>query len=206
MDEYWRALSQEMKPRFNEISMYLIGVSFCWLFLFHPEFREGFFMFFSGFGSMSPFFVALGLIETGGLALCIAHVFINREKSVIEKGLMGWFVFGVSGVTSFFVGAETLNSRSSFMMILVTWNILTSVLMLLQMGMQKYDISDENASSVEIISTTAILFAVLLLADQYFRLSWAMILSVGIFYSTSVVITAIWLVNYFDLHLINITK
>ena len=206
MDEYWKALSQEMKPRFQEISLYLIGLSFCWLILFHPEFREGFFMFFSGFGSMSPFFVALGLIETGGLALCIAHVFINREKSVIEKGLMGWFVFGVSGVTSFFVGAETLNSRSSFMMILVTWNILTSVLMLLQMGMQKYDISDENASSVEIISTTAILVAVLFLADQYFHLSWAMILSVGIFYSTSIVITAIWLVNYFDLHLFNFTK
>jgi hypothetical protein len=206
MNEYWKALSQEMKPRFHEISMYLIGLSFCWLFLFRPEFREGFIMFFSGFGSGSPYFVALGLIETGGLVLCIAHVFINREKLALEKALMGWFVLGVSGVASFFVGAETLNSRSSFMIILVTWNILTSVLLLLQMGMQKYDISDENASSVEIIATTVILFVVLFLADRYFHLTWAMILSVCIFYSTSIVITTIWLVNYIDLHLLNILK
>ena len=29
--------------------MYLIALSFVWLFLFHPELRQGFFMFFSGF-------------------------------------------------------------------------------------------------------------------------------------------------------------
>jgi hypothetical protein len=85
MDEFRNTISQELKPRFHELSMYLIALSFCWLFLFHPELRRGFFIFFSGFGSMSPFFVALGFIVTAGLLLSLVHVFINRKKSALEK-------------------------------------------------------------------------------------------------------------------------
>ncbi len=206
MDEFWNTFSQQMKPRFHEISMYLIALSFCWLFLFHPELRQGYFMFFSGFESMSPYFVVLGLTVTGGLLLSLVHVFIKRKKLGFEKAIMGWFVLGTSGVTNFFVGVEMLTSRSSIMMILVVWNILMSVLMLIQMGLQKYDVSDEEASFLEVFVTTAILLVILLAADLYLRLSWAMTLSICIFYSTFIVFIATWTVNYFDLQLPNILK
>jgi hypothetical protein len=206
MDEFWNTLSQQMKPRYHEISIYLIALSFCWLFLFHPEFRQGFFIFFSGFGSMSPFFVALGLIVTAGLFLSLVNVFIKRKKSALEKAIMGWFVLSVSVVASFFVGVEMLNSRSSIKMILVVWNILMSVLLLLQMGTQKYDVIDEDAPFVEIFATTAILFIVLYIADLYLRLSWAMTLSISIFYSTFIVFIITWIVYYFDLQLPAILK
>jgi len=206
MDEFWKSLSQQMKPRFHEISLYLIALSFCWIFLFHAEFRQGFFIFFSGFGSMSPYFVTLGLIVTSGLLLSLVHVFIKRNKSALEKALMGWFVLGVSGVASFFAGVETLTSRSSIVKILVIWNILMSVFLLLQMGMHDYDVSDENASSVEVFATTAILIIILLSADLYLRLSWAMTLSISIFFSTFIVFIYSWIVNYFDLQLPDILK
>ena len=206
MDEFWKSLSQQMKPRFHEISLYLIALSFCWIFLFHAEFRKGFFIFFSGFGSMSPYFVTLGLIVTSGLLLSLVHVFIKRNKSALEKALMGWFVLGVSGVASFFAGVETLTSRSSIVKILVIWNILMSVFLLLQMGMHDYDVSDENASSVEVFATTAILIIILLSADLYLRLSWAMTLSISIFFSTFIVFIYSWIVNYFDLQLPDILK
>ncbi len=206
MDEFWNTFSQQMKPRFHEISIYLIALSFCWLFLFHPELRQGYFMFFSGFESMSPYFVVLGLTVTGGLLLSLVHVFIKRKKLGFEKAIMGWFVLGTSGVTNFFVGVEMLTSRSSIMMILVVWNILMSVLMLIQMGLQKYDVSDEEASFLEVFVTTAILLVILLAADLYLRLSWAMTLSICIFYSTFIVFIATWTVNYFDLQLPNILK
>ena len=106
MNEFWNALSQQLKPRFHEISMYLVALSFCWLFLFHPELRLGYFMFFSGFKSMSPFFVALGLIVTGGLLLSLVHVFIKRKKLALEKAIMGWSILGISSVTSFFLGLK----------------------------------------------------------------------------------------------------
>jgi hypothetical protein len=148
---------------------------------------------------MSPFFLVLGLIVTGGLLLSLIHVFTKRKKLALEKAVMGWSILGISGVASFFVGAEMLTSRLSIMMILVVWNILMSVLMLLQMGLQKYDVSDENASFVEVFVTTAILFVILLFSDLYLRLSWAVTLSICISYSTFIVFITTWIVNYFDL-------
>ena len=186
--------------------MYLIALAFCWLLFFHPELRFGYYMFFTGFESMSPFFVALGLIVTGGLLLSLIHVFIKRKKLALEKAIMGWSVLGLSGVTSFFVGTEMLTSRSSIMVTLVVWNILMSVLLLLQMGMQKYDISDEDASFMEVLITTVILFVILFSADLYFHLSWATTLSICIFYSTFIVFITTWIINYFDLQLPDILK
>jgi hypothetical protein len=65
MNEFWNSFSRQMKPRFHEISLYLIALSFCWLLYFHPELRLGYYLLFSGFESMSPFFIFLGLVATG---------------------------------------------------------------------------------------------------------------------------------------------
>ena len=119
---------------------------------------------------------------------------------------MGWSVLGLSGVTSFFVGTEMLTSGSSTMAILVTWNILMSVLILFQMGMQKYDVSDENVSFMEVFITTAVLIVILFLADLYLHLSWAVTLSLCIFYSTFIVFITTWAISYFDLQLPDILK
>jgi hypothetical protein len=113
MNEFWNTLSQQLKPRFHEITLYLIALAFCWLLYFHPELRFGYFVFFTGFETMSPLFIALGLIVTGGLLLSLIHVFIKRKKFALEKTIMGWSILGLSGVTSFFVGTEMITSRSS---------------------------------------------------------------------------------------------
>jgi hypothetical protein len=206
MQEFWNTLSQQLKPRFHELSMYLIAFAFCWVFVFHPEFRLGFYMLFSGFESMSPLFLALGLIVIGGILLSLTHAFIKRKKSATEKAIMGWFVLGTSGVTSFFLGAETLHSRSTIMMIFAVWNILMSVFLLLQMGSLKSNISDREATLAEVFITTVILVIILLAVDLYLRLSWAETLSICIFYSTSIVFITAWIFNYFDLQTPDIQK
>src|SRR6266498_4117290 len=206
MREFWNSLTQQMKPRFHEISTYLIALSFCWLLIFHPELRYGYYMLFTGFETMSPFFLALGLIVTVGLVLSLIHAFIKRKKLAIEKALMGWSILGISGVASFLVGAEMLPSRSSIVTILVTWNILMSVVLLMQMGSQKYEISDDEASFAEVIVTTVVLMAVLVISDLYLHLSWAMTLSICIFYSTSIVFITTWVMNYFNLQIPDFLK
>jgi hypothetical protein len=74
------------------------------------------------------------------------------------------------------------------------------------MGMQRYEVSDDDASFVEVIVTTVILVIVLLLSDLYLRLSWAMTLSICIFYSTSIVFIITWVINHFDLPIPDILK
>lgn len=195
-----------MKPRFHEISTYLIALSFCWLFIFHPELRQGYYLLFTGFETMSPFFLALGLIVTAGLLLSLIHAFTKRKKLAFEKAIMGWSILGISSVASFLVGTEMLPSRSSIMTILVTWNILMSIVLLMQMGSQKYEISDDEASFAEVIVTTVILVVILLVSDLYLRLSWAMTLSICIFYSTLIVFITTWVIHYFDLQIPDLLK
>jgi len=206
MNEYWNTFSQQLRPRFHEITLYLIALAFCWLLFFHPELRFGYFLFITGFESLSPLFIGLGLIVTGGLLLSLIHVFIKRKKFALEKAIMGWSVLALCGMTSFVVGSELLVSRSSSMMILVVWNILMSVLLLFQMGSQQYDISDENASFAEVLAATAVLFVILFFADRYLRFSWATTFSICIFYSTFIVFITTWIVNYFDLQIPDFLK
>jgi hypothetical protein len=195
MREYWSIFSQQFKPRLHEISAYLIALSFCWLLIFHPEFRHGFYMFFSGFGSMSPFFIALGLIVTGGLLLSLIHVFTRRKKSATEKFLIGWFVLGTCSVVSFVLASEMLLLRSPIVIILPAWNIVMSVVLLFQMAASKYDLLDEDASFREVIISTALLVVILSFSDLYLHLSWAMSLSFCIFYSTSIVFLVIRMIH-----------
>jgi len=201
MREIIHSLFPQVRPKLHEVSAYLIALSFCWVFLFHNELRQGFILFFSGFGSFSPFFLALGLAFVAGLLLSLAHPFMSRKKTPLEKGLMVWFVMGLSGVVSFFIGIELLSFRSSNFMVLPIWNIIMSVLLLIQMGRQKYDMSDEDASFLEIFGTTIVLVVILLLTDFYLRLSWAMTLSVCIFYSTTILYLYDWILKYFRLRL-----
>jgi len=92
------------------------------------------------------------------------------------------------------------------MTIIVTWNILMSIVLLMQMGSQKYEISDDEASFAEVIVTTVILVVILLVSDLYLCLSWAMTLSICIFYSTLIVFTTTWVIHYFDLQIPDLLK
>lgn len=201
MWEYFEILSQQLKPRFSEVTVYLIALSFCWLFIFHPELRFGYYMFFTGFESLSPLFLFLGLVVTAGLLLSLIHVFMERKKLAIEKTVMGWAILGVSSVASFLTGVEMLPAKSAIMPVLITWNILMSLFTMVQMAMQKYDISDENASLREILAVTAVLVVILVLSDLYLRFSWATTLSLCIFYSTVVVFVTTWVIYRFNVQI-----
>jgi len=91
-------------------------------------------------------------------------------------------------------------------LVMVAWNILMSILLLLQMGAQKFEVSDDDASISEVIATTVTLVIILLISDLYFRLSWAVTLSICIFYSTSVAMIITWAINYFDSQIPDVMK
>lgn len=158
-------------------------------------------MIFSGFGSLSPYFILVGLILALGVLLSLGHAFIQRKKSSYEKYIMGWFVMAASSLASFAVGVEMLPARASLMLALPVWNMLIGVLMLFQMGFQKYDVGDEDASPQAVWATTGILLVILLLADWGLQLSWAMVLSLAIFYATTVVFVVSWFIRYFRIQL-----
>jgi len=205
MREYWNNLSQNIKPFFHELSAYLIALAFCWLFFTHIELRQGLFIFFSGFESWSPFFIFLGLVLAGGLLLSLLHVFIRRKRSSLEKVLIGCFLLTACAAASFFMASELLVSRSPLWIVPV-WNILMSLLLLIQLVTQKYVISDEEASFLGVLVTTVILVGLLWTADSFLQLSWATTLSICIFYTTSIVYLLPRIARFFKYRLPDLSK
>ena len=67
------------------------------------------------------------------------------------------------------------------------------------MALQKYYITDNDASLTEVITTTGILVVILLFCDLYFHFSWTVTFSICIFYSTFVIFVAAWVTQYFGL-------
>ncbi len=169
--EFWTSFKDQMKPKFDEVSAYLIASSFCWLFFFHSELRRGLYNFFSGFEYFSPAFIAFGFLLAAGLFLSLFHVFFKRKKSAPEKFLMGWFLMCTSIMASFFLGSEMLSTQTWAGMLLPIWNFLMSVIFLIQMGTHQYDISDEDAPISKVVVTTVLLLIILLFFDLYLQLS-----------------------------------
>jgi hypothetical protein len=204
--EFWNSFKIQTKPKFDEVSAYLIAFAFCWLFIFHPELRRGLYIFFTGFENFSLAFMAFGLLLAAGLFLSLFHVFFNRKKSAPEKFMMGWFLMGTSIVASFFLGSEMLSTQSRAGMLLPIWNFLASVIFLIQMGTHQYDISNEDAPISKVLMTTALLLIILLIFDLYLRLSFAMIMSICVFYATSVIFLGSCITGIFGLKLPGFSK
>jgi hypothetical protein len=183
MHEYWNNLSRNIKPLFHELSAYLVALALGCLFVYHSELRQGLYQFFVGFG---PLFILLGLFLAGGWLLSLVHVFIRRRRSAIEKMLIGYFLLTTSAVASFFMASEMLPS-SPTLVILPVWNILMSLLLLIQMVAGNYSLSDDDASFRGVLLTTAVLAAILWAADSLLQLSLATTLSICIFFATSIV-------------------
>lgn len=69
------------------------------------------------------------------------------------------------------------------------------------MALQKYTITDNDASLTEVIITTGILVVILLFSDLYFHFSWTVTFSICIFYSTFVIFIAAWVTQYLGMQI-----
>ena len=199
MREYVKNIREQMKPKYHELTAYLTALTCAVLFLFHPEFRAFYFEILSGAGAdrASIAFMALGLIATIGFFLSFIHVFIKRKKSWFDKTCIGAFIMGANGFAGIVAGVEMLPSQWSILTIIPFWNILMGVILLYQLGLSKFDISDENASLLQVVGASITLFIVFGIVDFGFHLSWAMALSICLLYSSTLFLFASWMIDYF---------
>jgi hypothetical protein len=196
MREYLNNIAKQMKPRYDETTAYLTALACAVLFFVHPEFRETYFEILSGAGAANKAilaFTALGLIATIGFFLSFLHVFIKRKKSPFEQICIGTFIMGANGFAGITAGIEMLSSRWSIATIIPIWNIFMGTLLLYQLGLNKFEISDRNSSVLEVLIASITLIIVFVITDYGFHLSWAMALSVCVFYSSTIFFFTMWL-------------
>jgi hypothetical protein len=109
---------------------------------------------------------------------------------------MGVFILGANGFAGIAAGVEMLPSRWSILAVIPIWNILVGIILLYQIGLQKFDVNDENVSLIEVEVTSIILLTVFAVTNFRFHLMWATTFSICIFCS-SVLFLFIWIINYF---------
>jgi hypothetical protein len=199
MPESLNRILEWLKPKYNELTTYIIALTCFVLFIFHPEFRQiyGEILLGSDAGKASLSLIALGFIGLFGFILSFVHVFVERPKSYIEKMCMGAFAMGANGLAGIAAGIEMLPAQQSILLILPVWNILMGLVSLYQIGLVKDPITDENASFWEVLVASITLLIVFAVAEFGFHFSWAMTFSLCMVYSSIITFFITWIISYF---------
>jgi membrane protein insertase Oxa1/YidC/SpoIIIJ len=108
---------------------------------------------------------------------------------------MGAFAIGATAIAGIEAGIEELNSGGSILVFFPIWNILMGIIMLFQIRLEKFEITDENASFWEVSVGSMILVIVFAITNFAFHLSWAMAFSICMFYSTSLMFLLTWIIK-----------
>ena len=178
-----------LKPRYSELSIFLTAITCVLVAFTYPEFgllyldmlfgEEG-----ARFAGVS---LALGLIATVGFILSMVHVMTKRKKTELEKTCMGVFAMVANGFAGILSGIEILSSQSSILLFFPVWNIAVGTALLYQIGLNRFEVVDEDATPFMILGATIILLIVFVVSGLGFRLSWAMRFSICMFYSSAIV-------------------
>ena len=178
-------LERILIPRYGELALFLMSVTFISLFAFDAGFR-------SDIRSESRDFSVMAWIGFGlcllGLLFSIYHAFSRRRKSSLEKHLMVTFAVCVNAAAGISAGVHLWEGARGLLLLAPAWNILNGVLLLLLLRVGALDgrcIADEDAESFELIVGTVLLAVLFVVCHLVLDLYWAVTFSISVVYATS---------------------
>ncbi|MDI6770279.1 MAG: hypothetical protein QMD04_11470 [Anaerolineales bacterium] len=177
-----------LKPRYSELTTYLAALTCVVLAFAYPDFGILLSDLFSGAGADDAD-VALAVISLTGIAavgfvLSVLHVFTKRTKEPWERTCMGVFALGANGLAGMLSGIEMFSSHSPSCAFFPIWNIATGASLLYQIGLNRFEVTQEDATPVEVAAASLVLLVAYALSAQALRLSWAATFSICMFYSS----------------------
>jgi phosphatidylserine synthase len=197
MHDYIKSFFGWPNSKYSELSAYLTSLTCVIIFCTHPDLRQYLSNIFDNSkegGQIYALFIA-GFIAILGFVLSIFHVFTNRQKTQVEKYLMGAFTIGATAIAGIEAAIDELNSGGSFLVLFPIWNILMGIIMLYQIRYGKFEVTDENATILEVSVGSILLFIVFAITYFTFHLSWAMAFSICMLYSTSLMFILAWIIK-----------
>jgi hypothetical protein len=197
MRAYINNIFGRLVPKYHELTTFLTALTCLVLFLAYPDFRQIYFSILAG--GNSPYWeaaaalLALGLIVTMGFIFSFYHIVTKSRKTMAQMLSMGAFTLAANGMAGIYAGSEVFPSHFSVRMIFPLFNILMGVLQLYQIGLVRFEVTDENASFLEVFFASLLFGGLFILSYYQLHLSWAMTFSVCMFYSSTVVYFFKWL-------------
>jgi hypothetical protein len=195
MSEYINNVVDKLRPQYNELTTFLTALSCLFLAITQLDFRLFYLKLFAEDISIKrdELFICFGLIASAGFVLSLYHVFTKRKKNFIEVTAMCIFIMGANGLSGIFAGIELLSKQWSILLFFPLWNILTGLFLLYQIGSSSFTVTDENATIPELLAGSCALFIIFALANFKLHLSWAMMFSLAMCYSSIAVLLISWI-------------
>ena len=195
---------EQIQPKFSELTTYQIALIIFLLFVFRPELRNNALISVQNeWKNENILFLTILMVLAGGFSLSVLHVFTRRKKYTIEKFIIGGFAILLCGYAGLFATLETLPKKFSILLIFPIWNYIWGLLLMNQLAKPQEALTDDEASPLEVIIATISVFLVFIFTNFIFRYSWAMILSIGLFFSSittlSIGKTIHYISDYFSL-------
>lgn len=202
MRDFLNDVREQMKPKYHELTAYLTALTCILMFITHSEFRQIYFELLDGRGAdrAIPGIMFLTLIATVGFLFSLYHVFEKGKKEWYEKIAMGVFFLGANAFAGIAAGIEMLPSRWSWAAIIPVLNILMGIILVYQIGLRKFDISDENASRRDVVFASLSLLGVFVITNYALDLTWTATFSICMLYSSVILFLVSWIMYYFHVY------
>lgn len=171
-----RKLAVWFIPRYNELTTYLIALTYIVVFASYQDFRKIVISLLqdrSIRGEDIMLIITLVFVVVSGFTLSIFHVFFKGKKSAAAKYSMVAFALVTNGWVSIVAGIELITRESSILLIFPLANIVIGVLYLYQIGfLDEIVMVDDNASLLQVITASISLLIVFATAYYVFNFSW----------------------------------
>ena len=174
-------------PIFDEVSLFIMGLSFLILFSLDPALKDGVF---SLVLDGDPRSVLAGVVYAFGLALSIYHFFTKKEKSDFDKVALLCFAIFTNASAGWIAGSISYDNSTGIMALFPAWNMLTAALLLIFWRFEiinESHISDEDAGNLlELVISVAAVILILFITRSVLNFHWAESYSICVVYATNI--------------------
>ncbi len=186
-----------LEPRFDEQSIFLMGISLFALYLFDPKMHEVFSVSSSDGRSFGKSILFGGILFISFAIACI-NVFIRRSKSSVEKSLLlfcGVFVSFVIGLTA---GVHLWEKSSGVYLIFPIWNLIaagTAIWLYNSTNPELY-VSDRDTTLLQLVAGVMLVIVVVQYGIRE-QLHWSVTFSICLAYAQSLDSILFWIIHRF---------
>ena len=185
--DYHNPVVRLFVPRYNELALFLMSITFILVFFSYDELQTILGKFF--FEHFDPRLFLLLVIFVLGIVFSLYHVFTERRKTSFEKIVMLIFAVFVNAFSGIAAGMHILTDAHGILMLFPMWNIVNGVWLLIMLRadiMDENNITDENATPLQVLLGSLILLLVFLVCHTVFELHWTITFSICVASATSV--------------------
>lgn len=175
-------------PKYTEIVLFLMSLTFLLLFINNSLFKEEFLDFF--FSESDEVLLIGGIIILYGIYLSIYHAFLEKKITKKSKSVMLFFAVFVSGLVGLKAGLYILEQPGQGLFIIFPiLNIVSAGLLLFLYRVDIItisSISDKQARRSELILGSIAVLLIFLVSQYVLKNYWAITFSICVAYATDI--------------------